>query len=220
MMLNLNLGVEHHVVPGKYVAFIHNQAGALQTWFMKAFTSDLQKQGLSEREILALLTAEAPSAPSNLLFFPFVEPSGAPLFLPGGNGLFLGMDATTGRGELYRALLEGETMFFLEAFEKLEERGIVINDILATGGGSRSDLWLQIKADMLGRPVKRARYRESGTAGAAIAAGLAIGIYDSVEQGVAAFKGAEKDFVANPKYSETYAKLQKRYQEVVEKILL
>ena len=44
-------------------------------------------------------------------------------------------------------------MFFLEAFEKLEERGIVINDILATGG-SRSDLWLQIKADMLGRPVK------------------------------------------------------------------
>ena len=94
------------------------------------------------------------------------------------------------------------------------------NDILATGGGSRSDLWLQIKADMLGRPVKRARYRESGTAGAAIAAGLAIGIYDSVEQGVAAFKGAEKDFVANPKYSETYAKLQKRYQEVVEKILL
>ncbi len=220
MMLNLNLGVEHHVVPGKYVAFIHNQAGALQTWFMKAFASDLQKQGLSEGEILALLTAEAPSAPTNLLFFPFVEPSGAPLFLPAGNGLFLGMDATTGRGELYRALLEGETMFFLEAFEKLEEHGIVINDILATGGGSRSDLWLQIKADMLGRPVRRARYRESGTAGAAIAAGLAIGIYETVEQGVEAFKGAEKDFVSNNAHAELYKRLQKRYQEVVEKILL
>ncbi|MFA5467909.1 MAG: FGGY-family carbohydrate kinase [Sphaerochaetaceae bacterium] len=219
-MLQLNLGVEHHVVPGKYVAFIHNQAGALQTWFMKAFTSDLQRQGMSESAILTLLTDEAPPSPSNLLFFPFVEPSGAPLFLPAGNGLFLGMEATTGRGELYRALLEGETMFFLEAFEKLEAHGILITDILATGGGSRSDLWLQIKADMLHRPVRRARYRESGTAGAAIAAGLAIGIYKSVEEGVAAFKGTEKDFVPNQAHAEIYKRLQMRYREIVEKILL
>ena len=108
---------------------------------------------------------------------------------------------------------------FLEALRN-EEHGIVINDILATGGGSRSDLWLQIKADMLGRPVRRARYRESGTAGAAIAAGLAIGIYETVEQGVEAFKGAEKDFVSNNAHAELYKRLQKRYQEVVEKILL
>ncbi len=219
-MLALNLGTEHHVVPGKYVAFIHNQAGALQTWFLKAFAQELQAQGLTEKQMLDYLTDEAPPSPTNVLFLPFVEPSGAPLFLPSGNGMYMGIDATTGRGEMYRALLEGESMFFLEAFEKLEKHGIHINDILATGGGSRSDLWLQIKADMLRRPVKRARYRESGTAGAAIVAGLATGLYHSVDEAVKVFAGTEDDFVPNPEHTAMYAEMQKRYRFLVESVLL
>ncbi|HCG63525.1 MAG TPA: hypothetical protein DEZ27_06955 [Sphaerochaeta sp.] len=219
-MLSLNLGIEHHVVPGKYVAFIHNQAGALQTWFLKAFATELFARGLDEKQILDLLTLEAPASPTDTIFLPFVEPSGAPLFLPAGNGLFSGIGATTGRGELYRALLEGETMFFLQAFEKLQEHGMRIHDILATGGGSRSDLWLQIKADMLQRPVRRARYRESGTAGAAIAAGIASGAYASVDEAVAAFAGTDRNFVPNPAHTSHYEMLQKRYGELVETVLL
>lgn len=217
-MLSLNLGIEHHVVAGKYVAFIHNQAGALQTWFIKAFAQELQAQGLSEKEILDYLTDEAPLSPTNLLFLPFIEPSGAPLFLPAGNGMYMGIEATTGRGELYRALLEGESMFFLEAFEKLEKQGLRINDILATGGGSRSDFWLQIKADMLQRPVKRARYRESGTAGAAIAAGLATNLYHSVAEAVEAFAGTEGNFIPNPAHAPLYKELQQRYRFLLESV--
>lgn len=220
MMLSLNLGIEHHVVEGKYVAFIHNQAGALQTWFLKAFTTELMAKGLSEKQILDILTNEAPNEPTNAIFLPFVEPSGAPLFLPSGNGVYSGIGATTGRGELYRALLEGETMFFLDAFEKLHKHGIVIHDILATGGGSRSDLWLQIKADMLQRPVRRARYRESGTAGAAITAGIASGIYSSVDEAVQAFKGTDRDFSPNPQFAARYNSLFTRYRKLVERVLL
>jgi xylulokinase len=220
MMLSLNLGIEHHVVEGKYVAFIHNQAGALQTWFLKSFATELMAKALTEKQILDLLTDEAPTGPSNAIFLPFVEPSGAPLFLPAGNGLFSGIEATTGRGELYRALLEGETMFFLDAFKKLQKQGIAVNDILATGGGSRSDLWLQIKADMMQRPVHRARYRESGTAGAAITAGIASGIYSSVDEAVKAFKGTDRDFVPNTQFKEQYDTLFSRYQELVERVLL
>ncbi|NCB03406.1 MAG: hypothetical protein EOM67_14810, partial [Spirochaetia bacterium] len=220
VMFNLNLGIEHHVVSGKYVAFIHNQAGALQTWFLKAFTRELQEKGLSEKEILDYLTLEAPSSPSNLIFLPFVEPSGAPLFLPSGNGLFSGISATTKRGEMYRALLEGESMFFLEAFKALEEKGITINDILTTGGGSRSDFWLQIKADMFGRPVKRARYRESGTTGAAMVAGIATNTYRSVEQAVEVFSGTEKSFTPNPLHALEYERLQERYRKLMKNILL
>lgn len=216
VMLSLNLGIEHHVLSNKYVAFIHNQAGALQTWFIKAFATELTKSGLSEREILTILTNEAPSSPTPLLFLPFVEPSGAPTFLPAGNGQFVGISATSGRGELYRALLEGETMFFHEAFKDLEKKGLVIDEILATGGGSRSDLWLQIKADMHKLRVKRARYLESGTAGAAIAAGLAAGLYSSVDEAVEAFKGTEREFTPNNEHSELYEKLTKRYRSLVD----
>ena len=220
VMLNLNLGIEHHTVRGKYVTFIHNQAGALQTWFLHAFTRELQEKGLSEKEILDYLTLEAPISPTNLIFLPFVEPSGAPLFLPSGNGLFYGINATTKRGAMYRALLEGETMFFLEAFKRLEEHGIYINDILTTGGGSRSDFWLQIKADILQRPVKRAKYRESGTAGAAMIAGIATSTYSTVEEAVNVFSGTEKSFTPNLLYKPLYEKLQERYRHLVKNILL
>ena len=220
VMLDLNLGIEHHTVSGKYVAFIHNQAGALQTWFIKAFARELQEKGLTEKEILDFLTLEAPHSPTNLVFLPFVEPSGAPLFLPSGNGLFYGISATTKRGEMYRALLEGETMFFLEAFKRLEENGISINDILTTGGGSRSDFWLQIKADMLQRPVKRAKYRESGTTGAAMIAGIATQTYASVEEAVKVFSGTEKSFTTNSLHTPLYEKLQERYRFLVKTLLL
>lgn len=215
MMRSFNLGIEHHVISGKYVTFIYNQAGALQTWFLKAFANELMEQGSTEKEILDRLTSEAPAAPGNTLFLPFVEPSGSPLFLSSGNGLFSGIEATTGRGELYRALLEGESMFFLEAFEKLDRYGIHIHDILATGGGSRSDLWLQIKADLFQRPVRRARYRESGTAGAAITAGLASGVYHSVEEAVDAFHGTDTAFEPVEAHRAQYEKLQTRYRELV-----
>ncbi|NLO59997.1 MAG: hypothetical protein GX104_02815, partial [Spirochaetales bacterium] len=216
MLHSLNLGVEHHVVPGKYVAFIHNQAGALQTWFMHAFCTELQKEQPDERAILDLLTNEAPSSPTDLLFLPFVEPAGAPMFLPANLGTYIGMGATTGRGELYRALLEGETFFFVQAFEKLQQHGIKVKDIIATGGGSRSDVWLQIKADMFNRAVRRARYRESGTAGAAIAAGLSTGVYDSVLQAVQAFKGSEQAFTPDHGHVQHYERLYKKYQRALE----
>ena len=93
----------------------------------------------------------------------------------------------TGRGELYRALL-GETMFFLEAFEKLEEHGIVINDILATGGAaptSGSKL-----GRMLGRPVRRA----SENRGRQAAIAPAQSGSETIWQGVGPLKGL-KDFV-------------------------
>ncbi len=212
LMLGLKLGIEHHTVPGKYVAFIYNQGGSVQTWFMQAFTQDLIKEGASEREILNSLTDEAPNKPGNVVFLPFLEPSGAPVFLPEGRGCFFGIGTGTGRGALYRALLEGESMFFLEAFEELSKNGLSITSVRATGGGSRSDLWLQIKADILQRPVHRVQHRESGTVGAAIVAGLATGMYGSLEEAVGIFSGTDASFFPRKEFTDIYARLYKKYK--------
>jgi len=179
---------------------------------MQAFTQDLIKEGASEREILNSLTDEAPNKPGNVVFLPFLEPSGAPVFLPEGRGCFFGIGTGTGRGALYRALLEGESMFFLEAFEELSKNGLSITSVRATGGGSRSDLWLQIKADILQRPVHRVQHRESGTVGAAIVAGLATGMYDSLEEAVGIFSGTDASFFPRKEFTDVYAKLYKKYK--------
>jgi xylulokinase len=159
-----------------------------------------------------MLAVEAPKKPGSEVFLPFIEPSGAPVFLPESRGSFLGIGATSSRGSLYRALLEGESMFFREAFSQLLSHGLPINEVLATGGGSRSDLWLQIKADILQCPVKRARHLESGTAGAAIAAGVACGVYSSYKEAVVAFRGFQKEFFPHKEYADLYGNLYGIFQ--------
>lgn len=203
-LLNLHVGVEHHAVPGKYVSLIYNQAGSLMSWFIKVFCKELQEKGMDEHQIFAQLAQEAPQGPTSVTFLPFVEPGGAPSFIPANRGCFLGIGATTGRGELYRAVLEGETMYFLNEFRKLGPKGLGIRELVATGGGSRDDLWLRIKADMLGLPIRRARYRESGTAGSAISAGLACGAFSTMEEAANIFKGSEKQIKPNPVNQEQY----------------
>lgn len=73
---------------------------------------------------------------------------------------------------------------------------------------------------MLQRPVKRAKYRESGTTGAAMIAGIATQTYSSVEEAVKVFSGTEKSFTANSLHTPLYEKLQERYRFLVKTLLL
>ncbi|MHC1692474.1 MAG: L-fuculokinase [Sphaerochaetaceae bacterium] len=217
-LLDLNIGIEHHVVPGRYVSFIYNQAGALMTWFLKTFCGELLAQGMEESRIFELLRSEAPPAPGSTVFLPFIEPGGAPSFLEAQNGCFLGIGATTSRGALYRAVLEGQTMYFLDAFRRLADKGLGIQALTATGGGNRDDLWLQIKADILQLGVRRARYQEAGTAGAAIVAGVACGDYSSYQQAASNFKGTGTEISPQADHRNTYGNLYRLYQAGMELI--
>ena len=214
LMLSLNLNIQHHVVKGKYVTLIYNQGGSLQTWFMKVFTKELIKQGLGEREILEILTHEAPTNPTNMIFIPTIEPTGAPYFFPGMSGSFQGINASTTRGDMYRALLEGESMYSVETIAMLEATGIQMNEIIASGGGSRSDLWLQIKADIFGKRVKRTSSIDSGTVGAALLAGIASGSYATVDEAVSTIIRDQTTFFPDKINKMKYQPLLKKFQGI------
>ena len=206
MMHSMNLGIEHHVIPGKYVTLIYNQAGSLQTWFIKAFAKDLIAQGLDEEVIINKLIAEVPENPSGIIFLPTIEPTGAPYFFNGMTGAFFGIHANSSRGDLYKAVLEGESMYFFETFNKLEDSGLPVNEFIASGGGSRSDLWLQIKADLFGKPVKRAEVLDAGTFGGALLAGISSGEYESVEEAVSNSISTQTAFVPDMLKENPYKK--------------
>jgi xylulokinase len=93
--------------------------------------------------------------------------------------------------------------------ETLESAGVVMNELCAVGGGAKSSLWLQIKADILGRPVRTLRSTEAACTGAAILAGAASGKFDSLDEGVAQFVKPLKVFHPDKKrralYDERYA---------------
>jgi xylulokinase len=209
----LSLNIEHHVVPGKYVSFIYNQAGSLQKWYARTFAAaeggDSGGPDLYER-----LSEEMPDDPSGLLVLPFFEPTGAPLFMSDHYGCILGLTTATSRGRILKGILEGATYYFADSLGTLASIGCSTERFIATGGGARSDRWLQLKADIFGRPVVRAAHTEAGTLGAAILAGVATGEFSSFQEGVAAFSGEGKTFQPDGEKTERYREMLDAYRRI------
>ena len=109
-----------------------------------------------------VLLAEMPAQPTDLLVLPHFAPTGRRITTmtarPDRRA-----DAQTTRGEFIKGLLEGVTYYFRDGWS-MAEAGITIDEYRATGAG-RSDAWLQIKADILNRPLVRVRITEAGALG-------------------------------------------------------
>ncbi|MDR0362779.1 MAG: hypothetical protein LBJ46_08880 [Planctomycetota bacterium] len=204
---------ENHVVDGLYVSFIYHHTGLLSNWFRTVFAPELaKKDGLS---VHAQLEAEMPDAPTNILFFPHNEPPQWPKYDGTTSGAFVGLKTATTRGEMYRALIEGTALYFVDAIASMKRMGMTPDVFLASGGASRSDPWLQIRADILGIPLARLETGEGSLAGAAILAAMQTGMFASLDEAAGAWVRRGRVFEPNPKRQAHYresAALYKRIQ--------
>lgn len=209
-MLKAGLNVEHHALPGLYVSFIYNQAGTLIKWFRNTFATADQKLIGQERDIYDVLAEEMPEEPTSLLSLPYFEPTGTPDFIADASGAILGLKTSTSRGEILKSLMECETLYFMDSMLTLKELDIDTSEFIATGGGAKSDQWLQIKADVFGVPFVRPKVTESGTLGAAILAGIATGALSNVQEATDCFVKQDKRFEPNLTHHAMY---QEKYQQ-------
>ncbi|NLF09841.1 MAG: hypothetical protein GX594_17955 [Pirellulaceae bacterium] len=210
-MLSAGLNVEHHIVPGLYVSFLFNQAGSLVRWFRDTFAAERK----NEPNIYESLGAEMPGEPTRLFVLPCFEPTGSPDFISDVSGVILGLRASTSRGEILKAVMEGATYYFAEGFSRLERLGIDTSELIATGGGARSDAWLQIKADVYGVPLVRSEYTECGLLGAAIVAGAAAGALPSMVEGAAKFARRGREFMPGAARHAIYRERIAFYKELL-----
>lgn len=214
-MLAGGLNTEQHAAPGRYVSFVYNAGGSLLKWYRDTFAAQERQSAAKEgRDIYAALLAEMPEGPGRVLVLPHFSPTGPPEFIDDSAGVILGLKLETTRGEVLKGLLEGGLFYIREALETLPEVGIRIEDFRATGGGSKSDAWLQMCADILGRPVLRPRVTEAGALGAAILAGVGSRAFANVEDGVEAMVRLERRFEPDAKRQEEYAGRFARYRQV------
>ena len=131
------LNIEHHVLPGRYVAFLYNQAGSLVRWFRDTFASQERSQQ-DGQAIYDALASEMPGEPTELLVLPCFDPGGPPRYLPGGNGAILGLRTTTSRGDILKAIMESATYYSAAALESLAGLGVDTSEFVVTGGGAKS----------------------------------------------------------------------------------
>ena len=162
-------------------------AGGSLRWYRDTL-SEAQKEKASQEgrdvyEVLDELAAAAPAGSRGLLFLPYLIGERCPHVDPRARGAFIGIGLHHGRSELTRSILEGVSFSLLDVFGLLRPMMGRIEEIRISGGGSVSQLWRQIIADVFQQPVAVVRgSREGGAFGAALVAGVGIGIWSNLEE--------------------------------------
>jgi xylulokinase len=194
------LGVLHRGGPGAegVVAFppydgVHLVAGPTQAGG-DALRWHAEVCGVAPAEVLAR-AARAPAGSEGVVFLPHLAGERAPVWDPDLRGTFLGLGAGHGQQHLSRALLEGVAYSARHVLETLEAAtGAPVPRLAITGGAAASDLWCQIKADILDRPLVRLAVLDSGVLGAALMGGAAAGLLDDLRSAARALVHPQRTF--------------------------
>jgi xylulokinase len=162
------------------------------------------------------LAAAAPAGSDGVLFVPALSGATVPRWNDRMRGVFAGLAMNHDRRHLARAVLEGCTFALRDVVGRLDALGLAGPEIRVVGGGGRSELWLQVKADVTGRTVRRVLAPEPTALGAAVLAGLAAGVFadaaDAVDRTVTLHPRAyHPDPATSAVYAERYAQYRALY---------
>jgi xylulokinase len=153
--------------------------------------------------------AAIPPGSDGLLFLPYLSGAATPRVIGHARGAFFGLSMSHNQAHLTRAVYEGCTFGVRDCVERMDELGCGADSVIACGGGAKSDLWCQMKADALGKPVQVVKSPHSTPLGAAILAGVTQGNFqsagDAVSQLVELGRVYEPDPAQKPLYDEAYA---------------
>jgi xylulokinase len=215
-LLANGLNVEAHVLPGLFISFIYNlSGGALLRWARDTLAGAEKAAAAAHGvDVYDWLLAEMPVEPTRLMVLPHFAPCGPPTFESQTSGVIMGLKLETSRGELIKGLLEGATYYFAEGLDLASQAGLAIEELRATGGGSRSDAWLQLTADILGRPIARPEISECGVLGAAILAGAGGGLFSSAADTARHCVRIERHFEPDPAHHAAYAERVAHFKQV------
>ena len=157
--------------------------------------------------------AEDVQRKSKLIFLPYLMGERTPYSDPNARGCFLGMDMTTSRGQMTRAILEGVAFGLKDSFEIMKEMGIPIKHVRVIGGGAKSLLWKQILSDVLNSKIEEINTSEGGGLGAAILAAVGAGLYKDVNEGCTKMVKVARIVEPMEKNVEHYSHLYTKYKD-------
>jgi xylulokinase len=186
-----------------------NTSGKALDWFAQQIAAS----GASYADLIAE-AATAPAGSDGLLFLPHLAGERAPERDPRSRAAWVGLTLAHDRRHLLRALLEGVAFSFRSIQDWLESEGAEVRDVRCVGGQARSDVWTQIKADVLNRPVLVPAVIEAAVLGAAILAALGIGAYSNLEQAIAAMVRVSRRLEPDPRNAALYGRMLESYREL------
>lgn len=179
--------VFNHAVPEMWYVMGAILSAGLSLRWLRAIT------GLDGNpDAYRIFSAEAsqiPAGADGLIFQPYLSGERTPHMDGLARGSFIGLNYHHTRGHLARAIMEGVAFALRQALEISLSLGGSAERVIAVGGGSESDVWRQIQADVFGLPLQQTTLTEQASVGAALLAGVGAGVYHSFDE---ACQGAVK----------------------------
>ncbi len=176
--------VETHAYPGG-AWLIENPgwlSGGAVAWLSKLVGDDVAA--------LDRAAASAPPGAGGVTFVPALSGAMAPRWIPSARGALHGLTPAHGRAELARAVMEGCAFAMRDVIDRMRALGVATDRILLLGGGARSRVWAQMRADLTGLPVEIAAHPDSCPLGAAALAAVAGGVQPDLPTAAALLAGS------------------------------
>lgn len=200
-----NLCCYDYTIKGKYTSVAYSLTGGnILRWMRDELgQSEIARAERTGQNPYTLLLDDMPHAPTDLLVLPYFSATGTPYFDTRAKGAIIGLQHTTKKGEITRALLEGVALEMKLNLLLMQKSGMKINTFIATGGGTRNNKWNQLKADVLNKKIIVRDVKEAGCYGAALLAISAIE-HIAVEQVLSHNRTGNEIFSPDPENAALY----------------
>lgn len=180
-----------HVVPGKWIyQGAMSYTGASMVWFLDTFCADLRAEAAQKQvscyDLMDELSERSGPGAGGIVFLPYMMGERSPVWDPNARGIFFGMSLMSARGDFIRAIQEaggyGERQ--LMAFAE-RATGRRIRSFVSMGGGAKSRVLSQLKADITGADIDVLDVKDMAPVGAALLAGIGSGIFQDAQDAAA-----------------------------------
>ncbi len=208
-----------HGVPGKYLAVGGSTAaGGSLRWWRDQLADAERARGLEEGrdpfQVLDQVAAGSPAGANRLVFLPYLYGERSPIWDTDARGVFFGLSLSTAKADMVRAILEGAAFGLRHNIEAAAAAGFHVKTLNCVGGGARSPLWNQIKADVLGIPVRLPAAASGAAMGDVMMAGVGVGVYRDFAAAKAAVFRVTREFQPNATNRRVYDDLYRVYLDL------
>ncbi len=208
----------YHGIPDTYMAHTFTTGGMVMKWFRDQFCENevavAKEKGVDPYEVMGAEAAEVRAGADGLVMLPHLQGAMAPENDPRAKGVFYGLTLSHTRAHFVRAIMESIAYILRRNIEVIEEMGIPVTEIRSLGGGARSRLWSQMKADITGRPVVVTSNAEEACLGAAIVAGAGVGLFSSVQEASEEMVDIKERFVPDSSLKRAYDTSYQKYVDL------
>ncbi len=203
-----------HAIPGRWhVMAVTQGAGLSLRWFRDQFGA-IGENGRDSYERLTKEASLVSPGCDGLIWTPYLMGERAPHMDPFARAALVGLTASHTRAHIVRAMLEGVAFSLRDAFEIFNEIEVQVDEIRLGGGGARSSLWRQIQADVYSHRVDTVAAEEGAAFGAALLAGVGVGMWSSVDAACEAVVRIADRVEPNAESVKTLARQYERFKQI------